>query len=609
MRLEKLPMELLILLVERRGELVSREEIVRQLWGDAVYLDTDHSINTAIRKVRMALRDDPEEPRFIETVVGKGYRFAAQVSVNGDSLPIQPPLASAEAPPSPAATYIQERHPHRWQMILGGFLVVGVVAAGIVLLHNRGSGRVAKFQIKSIAVLPLQNLSGDPKQDYVADGMTEAVIGRLAGIRNLRVISRTSVMQFKDTRLSVPEIAKMLGGVDAIVEGSVIREGNRVQVHAQLIRASSDTHIWAETYDREIQDALALQSNLAQAIAEKVEVTITGEERARLVAVRNVSPEVYESYLKGRFAKDNSREDVEKSVAYFQDAIHKDPTFAPAYVGLAESYGNLGTVFVGAPPDVARDKLVSAATKALELDPSIAEAHALLADVYQERWRWAAAETEYKRAIELNPNDAEAHMGYAGWLMCQGRFDEAFVWAQRARAIDPLGDYGRSIGWMYFQARRYDDAIRELRSSLGVHPNDAAALWYLGFVLIANGNAEEAIAPLEKAASVSHRSPGVLGVLIRAYSHAGRRADALRILAELKRRRQSGYVPAGAFVNAYLGLGDKEQAFAWLDQAYREHSNILQFIKVHPYFDPVRSDPRFKDLLDRVGLDRPAPQS
>jgi len=603
-------MELLILLLERPGELVSREEIASRLWGKDVFLDTDHSINTAIRKIRQALRDDPDKPSFLETIVGKGYRFAAPVTVNGNSATVPSPPTPVEVPAPPVVTPEESKERWlRWGITAGAVLLLAIVAAGFMLLHSSHAKANASDQIHSLAVLPLENLSGDPAQDYLADGMTEALIGRLAGIRNLRVISRTSIMQFQGTKLSVPEIARMLGGVDAIVEGSVIRDGDRVRVHAQLIRTATDTHIWAETYDREMQDALVLQSDLAHAIADKVAVTITGEERARLIATRNVSPEVYESYLKGQFTKANSQENVEKSIAYYRDAIEKDPTFAPAYVGLAGAYDDLATVFVGAPPEESREKLISAAQKALELDPTMAEAHTLLADAYQQRWQWADAQTEYQRAINLHPSDAGAHMGYALWLLCQGRLDEALQRAQRARELDPLGDYGSMIGWIYFQGRRYDDAIRELRSSLGVDPNDSSALWWMGFVLTAKGDAEQAIAPLEKALFISHRSPGVIGVLIRAYAHAGRRSDALHLLAELKRRRQSGYVPAGAFVNAYLGVGDTEQTFVWLEQAYEEHSNILLFMKVHPYFDPIRNDPRFKDLMHRVGLDAPVPQS
>jgi TolB-like protein/thioredoxin-like negative regulator of GroEL len=473
------------------------------------------------------------------------------------------------------------------------------------LVLHRGGGTKGATQpgIKSLAVLPLKNLSGDPSQEYLADGMTEALIGRLSGIHDLRVISRTSVMRFKNPQLSVPQIAKMLN-VDAIVEGSVTREGNRVRVTAQLIRGATDEHFWSETYDRQLRDALALQSDLAQAIADKVEATVTGKEHERLTAARSVAPEVYESYLKGRFAynKSNTRAGFEESVGYFEDAIKRDPTFAPAYVGLASAYTDLGTVFIGVQPEETRPKVLSAARKALELDPDLAEAHVLLAEVQQDQWQWADAEAEYRRALDLNPNDAEAHAGLALWLLCQGRTDEAVSWARRGRELDPLAVSGTKIAWILFQSRRYDEAIHELHSVLAVEPDQAESLWYLGFVLVAKNQSEDAIPVLEKAASVSNRSPGVIGVLIRAYAHARRRGDALRLLAELKRRRKAGYVPAGAFVNAYLGLGENDQAFAWLEQAYKERSNILQFLKVHPYFDPLRNDPRFADLLRSAGL-------
>jgi pentatricopeptide repeat protein len=334
-----------------------------------------------------------------------------------------------------------------------------------------------------------------------------------------------------------------------------------------------------------------------------VEVTVTGEERARLVAVRPVAPEVYESYLKGEFTKGNSRAEVETSVAYFEKAIRQDPTFAPAYVGLAEAYDDMATVFVGAPPGQVRPKVIAAARKALKLDPELAEPHALLASVYQEQWQWSDAEAEYKRALELNPNDVAAHLGFADWLLCQGRTEEALTWSRRARELDPLGVTGLSNGWILFHARRYDESIRELRSVTAVHPDYAVAQWFLGFALIAKGQPEEAIPVLNKALSLTGGSSAVLGVLIRAYAHAGRRTEALRLLDELKQRQKAGYVPAGAFVNAYLGLDDREQAFVWLERAYQEHSNILQNLKIHPFFDPLRGDARFSDLLRRVGLD------
>jgi TolB-like protein/Flp pilus assembly protein TadD len=493
----------------------------------------------------------------------------------------------------------------RW-LVLGGVVVLVLIVGGgtYVMIRSR-AGYTSEPKITSLAVLPLNNLSGDPAQEYFADGMTEEVIGRLSMIRGLHVISRTSVMRFKDTHMSAPEIAKTLN-VDAIVEGSVIREGGRVRVHAQLIRGSTDAHIWSETYDRELRDALALESEVAQSIARKVEVTVTGEERARLVAARHVAPEVYESYLKGVFTfnKSVTKADIEESIGYFDEAIKRDPTFAPAYVGLANAYDDLGTIFVGVPPGEVRPKIFSAARKALELDPELAEAHLSLANVQQKQWQWAEAESEYKRALELNPSNSSAQAGFADWLLCQGRTDEAVSWTQRAREHDPLAVGGLTMGWTLFQAHRYNEAIQEIRGVLAVKHDDPDALWALGFPLIANGQAEEAIPVLQKVVSVSDRSPGSVELLATAYAHAGRRTEALRLINELKRRRQTSYIPAGAFINPYLGLADYDQAFVWFERAYQEKSNILQFLKVHPFFDPVRGDPRFADLLHRVGLDQ-----
>lgn len=548
--------------------------------------------------------------RHLHDRIGSVYAFTSELdawqqsrnlSLEGEEKE-QSPEAPVDTKGSVNARWAQGKP--RW-LVLAGVVALVMLAFTYGLLRRHFWG-VAQPKIKSLAVLPLKNLSGDPTQDYLADGMTEALIGRLASIHDLRVISRTSMMTFKDTKLSVPEIAKTLG-VDALVEGSVIREGNHIRVHAQLIHAATDEHFWSEAYDREMRDALALESDVAQSIARKVEVTITGDEHARLTAARSVSPEVYESYLKGRFAlgKGNSRADIDESLADFEEAIRQDPTFAPAYVSLASAHSELATVFMGAPPETERAKVVNAARKALELDPELAEAHVLLASTHQEQWQWTEAESEFRRALQINPNDAAAHNGLARWLLSHGRADEALTWAQRGRELDPVAVSGTNIGWILFSARRYEEAKQELRSVVAVRPDDTGALWDLGFVLIANRQAEEAIPYLEKALSVTGRSPGVIGVLIRAYAHAGRRADALRLLEQLKKRQQAGYVPAAAFVNAYLGLGENEEAFAWLERSYKEHSNILQWLKVHPYFDPLRDDPRFKDLVHRVGLDQP----
>jgi TolB-like protein/DNA-binding winged helix-turn-helix (wHTH) protein/Flp pilus assembly protein TadD len=638
LKLERIPLEILVLLLEHKYEIVTREQIVSRVWGQGVFLDTDNSINGAIRKIRQVLKDDAETPRFVQTVTGQGYCFIAPVfppeeagsaealergasaSTSGDrdfvsqldgwlqsrGLRIEEDsesgaeaLADAEAGGGP-----RTQNAGRW-FVLGGVALLALLAIAYIAMRRRPADATAP-KIKSLAVLPLKNLSADSTQEYLADGLTEALIGRLAAIHDLRVVSHTSVTRFKETQLSMPQIAKALG-VDAIVEGSVIREGSRIRVHAQLIRGASDEHFWSESYDRELGDVLTLESDVAQAIAGKVEVTVTGQERSRLVAARHISPEVYESYLKGQFAlrKGNNRSDLEESISYFNEAIRQDPGFAAAYVGLADAYNGLGTVFVGGQPAETRSKVISAASKALELDPELAEAHVQLARVYQVDWRWSDAEAEYKRALQLRPNDAAAYLGFAKWLLADGRTEEAMDWSKRARELDPLAVTGTDLAWILFSARRYDEAIRELHAILAVTPDNARALWYLGFSLIGGGKSQDAIPPLERAVSITHGSPGALGILARAYGHVGRRSDALRLIDELNRRRQKGYVPTAPFVQAYVGLGDYDEAFAWFERAYEEKSNIMQWIKVEPFPDAMRNDPRFADLIHRVGLDQP----
>jgi pentatricopeptide repeat protein len=517
--------------------------------------------------------------------------------------PVDEPEVNAESEMPVAATGVRgalaARKSSLW-IVLAAVLCICLPSVWFVFRHR--AGIASEPRIRSLAVLPLRNLSGDPAQEYLADGLTEALIGRLSNIHDLRVISHTSVIRFKNPQLSIPEIARTLG-VDAVVEGSVTKEGDRIRVTAQLIRGATDQHFWSQTYDREMRDALTLESDLAQSIAEKVEVTVSGMEQQRLSSARPVAPEVYESYLKGTFVlEQGNRAGADQSIPYFDDALKRDPTFAPAYLGLAQAYTKLGTIFAGVSPEATRPKVISFARKALALDPDLVEAHVALAFVLEEEWHWTEAETEYRRALELNPNNAEAHAWFALWLVCQGRADEAVASIQHARALDPVGISGSSVAWILFQAHRYDESIRESNSALAIQPDNAATLMGLGFALIANNKPADAIPVLEKAVSLSPGSPAAIGILIRAYAHAGRHSDAMRLLAELKRRRKAGYIPAGAFVNAYLGLGDNEQAFYWLEQAYKEQSNILQFLKMHPYFDPIRGDPRFADLVRRVGL-------
>ncbi len=482
LKVERIPLEVLALLIESWGKTVPRDEIVARIWGKGAFLDTDNSIRGAIRKIRQVLKDDPEQPHFIQTITGEGYRFIAPLSGAEEEGGTQE--QGAMGLPS-EQTRIAELHPERerrTRIRRGHWRLALAVAAGVVLLAIacalfwRGLTSATAPKIKSIAVLPMKNLSGDPAQEYLADGMTEEIIGRLAGVHGLRVISRTSVMHFKESPLSLPEVARQLG-VDALVEGSVIREHSRIRVHAQLIRAATEEHLWSESYDRELGDVLALESDVAESIVRKIDVSVSGQERSRVVAAHHVSPEVYEIYWRGQFAYNKkTRPHIEESIHYFEQAINADPNFAPAYVALAQAYGELGQVFVGAPPGETRTKVIRAAQKALQLDPQLADAHVILADVYQKQWRWVESEAEYKRALELAPSNVAAHGGFAGWLVCKGRTAEAVEWANRARELDPLVP-STDLAWILFQARRYDEAARELHATLAVTPDDPIALW------------------------------------------------------------------------------------------------------------------------------------
>jgi len=609
LRLSGQPSQLLPILLLRAGQLVTREELRLQLWPDETFVDFDHGLNNCVNRIRDALGDSAANPRFIETLPKQGYRFIASVGIVPEkepapspahSPPKEPEPASIAPDPEPSARSLQKRTGRiralRWLLVAACAILTAV---GLWIRHDR---QPAEPPIQSLAVLPFKNLSGDPAQEYFADGTTEELIGRLSMIRGLRIISRTSAMQFKGTNLSAPEIARKLGA-DALVEGSVIREGNRIRVHAQLIRASTDEHFWSEIYDRELGDILTLESEVAQSIARRVEATATGNERARLLTARPVSPDAYESYLQGLSANGDTRAGLEKRIAWFDDAIRKDPTFAPAYVGLGEAYDGLGTIFVGGgSPSETRPQAISAIRKALALDPENAEAHVSLAGMYRSEWKWVEAEAEYRRALDLNPNNAAANLEYSQWLLCQGRIEEALAWARRGRDLDPLGDAGTTLAWNLFNARRYDEAITGFRNALIVKPEGGLTLWHLGWALFLNHQPEEGIRVLEKAALVTDRSPGIIGTLAWMYARTERRADALRLLGELKERQRTGYVPTAALVHVYLGLGDNDEAFAWLERAYQEQSNFLMYLKVFPLFDSVRGDPRFQDLLRRVGL-------
>ncbi|MFZ0863880.1 MAG: winged helix-turn-helix domain-containing protein [Candidatus Sulfotelmatobacter sp.] len=606
LRLEKLPMELLILLVQRRGELVSREEIAGCLWGKNVFLDVDHSINTAIRKVRLALRDDPEKPRFVETVVGKGYRFAAPVVCsNGDSNPQAQPLPSPTQVASAVPVADERVVSVRMRVLLVGVAVLALFTVALVMKRGGGARGAMQPAVNSLAVLPLKNLSGDSSQEYFADGMTEAVIGRLSMIRGLRVISRTSVMHFKDTRMSVPEIAKTLH-VDAIVEGSVIREGGRVRVTVQLIRGATDEHIWAEEYQREYRGILALEEEVARTVAQQIKIRLTPQEQVGLAAARAVDPEVHESYLKGRYYLNERTEDsMNRSVAYFQQAIGRDPSYALAYCGLADAYALLG-FRGGFPSKDALSRAKAAALKAIELDDTLAEPHASLAFIAEtHEWDWATAEREYKRALELNPGDARAHHWYAGYLMYVGRFEEGIAEAKRARDLDPLSlPVNNALAGRLLVAGRVDEALAQLQQTLEMDPHFAPAHQTLGWAYLNMRKNHEAIQEFQQALQLSGTDDkDIMLDLGFAYATVGNQEKARGILAKLKKLHEQGLIPSGSIAILYGALGELDEAFAWLEKAYEERDPELTYLQVPGRrFAPLRHDARFQQLVHRMGL-------
>ena len=483
-------------------------------------------------------------------------------------------------------------------VVLAALLTLAYVAARI------RAGDASRPKIKSLAVLPLQNLSGDPSQDYVADGMTEELIGRLSRIHGLRVISRTSTMHFKNTQLSVPEIAKMLA-VDAIVEGSLVQEGHQIRVHAQLIRAATDEHIWAGEYQREYHGILEVQEEVARNIVEQIELNLTPEERAHLASRPTVDPQAYENYLKGRYYFSQRTEDaLHKSIASFQQAITSDPGYAPAYSGLAEAYAMLG-FRGGFPSKDALSGARKAALKAIELDNSLAEPHASLAFIEETYdWDWPAAEREYKQALELNPGYAPAHNWYAGYLTYTGRFNEGIAEAMRARELDPLSlPLNNALAGRLLAGGRYDEALRQVQQTLELDDHFAPAHQTLGWVYLHSGKQNEAIREFQNALELSGAADTDIQLdLGFAYAVSSRREEARRILVKLEQMHQQGFVPSASVAILYGALGESNEAFAWLEKAYEERDPQLVYLKAGRRFEPLRNDPRFGQFVRRVGL-------
>jgi TolB-like protein/DNA-binding winged helix-turn-helix (wHTH) protein len=611
-RLQDQPFQVLRVLLERRGEIVTRDELQQIVWPADTFVDFDDGLNTAVRKIRDALGDSAEKPRFIETFPRRGYRFVARLAEAG---PAVLPLMAEESEESlePEKTDLRTADsavlatqkaftPRRWGVLLAGVAALAIFSVVLMLYRASSATGAKRPPIKSLAVLPLTNLSGDPTQDYLADGMTEALIGRLSEIRDLRIISRTSVMRFKDSQLSLPEIARTLR-VDAIVEGSVIREGSRIRVQAQLIRASTDEHFWSQAYDRELRDVLSLQSDVAQSIAGRVEITVTGQEQARLSSARTVDPEAYEAYLKGRYYwNKRTAAGMPKAALYFQQAITKDPGYGAAYSGLADCNSGLAWHGFMSPAEVL-PRGYAAAQKAVEIDPQSAEAHASLALVLLHKWDWPGANVEFQRALELNPQYANVHHWYGDYLSIQGRHDEALIEAKRALELDPLNlMIGTWVGLRYYLAGTYDLAIEQSRNTIDLDPNFAAAHLILGESYARQGKHKEALDELQKATTLSGDSPLYMAQVGVSQALAGEKKEALRVIDELQDISGKRYVSPYGIAQIYAALNDKEHTYKWLETAYRDRSVWMSYLAVDPVFDSIRSEEHFRDLLRRVGL-------
>ena len=585
-KLQEQPFQVLAILLERAGDLVPRDEFRQRIWGDDTFVDFDHSLSIAINKLREALGDSSEFPRYIETVPRRGYRFV---------YPITP---RETEPPAPVA---QTRSPLWFRAAAIAFAFV-LVATAAWLIYRARAGTEAP--IRTIAVLPLDNLSGDAAQDYFADGITDELITELARMGGVRVISRTSSMKYKHAAQNLPQIARELN-VDGVVEGAVARSGNRVRVTVQLIRADSDQHLWANSYERDVTDILALQAEIAAAVARELRVELALHIPPPGMR-KPVNREAYAEYLKGRYAWNLRRESaLLEAIDHFEQAVKIDPTFAAAYSGLADSHTSLGYLNSRAPEDTfPRARL--AAEKALDLDASLAEPHASLAYyyLYYER-NWDAADREFRKAIELNPNYALAHDWYGVYLTARARWNDALKEVELARQLDPLSlAISTDVGFALYYSGKYDQAIASLQSTLERDPGFPLAHLWLGRAYEEKGMYADALAEFQQTQKALPGWPVATAAMGWVYGVWGKPAEARRVLEELKSLSKRRYVTSYAIGLVYAGLGENDQAFRALDQAVREKTNWVVWTAIDPRWKPIRNDPRFPTLLRQIGLEK-----
>ena len=605
LRLQGQPIQVLAILMQTPGRVVTREELRTQLWPSDTFVDFDHSLNNAVLRIREALGDSAATPRYIETLPRRGYRFIGHIEEPATESPApqaKPPIAAS----SPTATERIRR-----------FLVPSILLPSLLILAALGIlwlvpvlDRANAAPIHSIAVLPFNNLSGDASQNYLADGMTDQLITDLAQARALRVISRTSVMRYRHTKKTLPEIARELN-VDSIVEGSITRSGDRVRVTAQLLRANTDEHIWAQSYERNVGDILQLQSAVAQAIAEQVRADLTAQQMAHLRFAPTVDSAAYEDYLRGRYLFTNyyfSVPQMKTSQDYFLKSIHKDPNFAPAYAGLADSYLYLA-FDRDLPPEAAHRSAQQALATALRLDHDVGEAHEALAVMrWRYEWDWKGAEREFRYTIALAPSYDCAHEDYANFLSFSGRRAEALAEITKSHELNPDFDVESAESLLYYQMRDYKALIDSGLRGVSAHPNDGKEYYFLGVGYEGSGKPTQAIPEYQKAVELTGGSQNAIAALAHAYAVTGKVSAARKILTVLLSRANSSYVSPYLIATIYSGLGDKEHAFEYLEKAYQEKSpDIAWFLKSDLRLDNLRSEPRFLSLLQRIQL--PASQS
>lgn len=613
LKVQERPFQLLVCLLERPGEIISRDELRQRLWPDGTYVDFDHNISSAINKLRAVLNDSASNPRFIETVGSRGYRFLADVKRISSAPASSSQPAKQETPEVPIiAAATGSPRQSMWKVVAGTALLMSLLAAGYFQWVRTTSNSIAPVARVMVAVLPFQNLTGDPAQDYFSDGLTEEMIAELTRLNqeHLGVIARTSVMLYKQSPKPLDQIGRELG-VQYVMEGSVRRDSNRVRITAELIQVKDQTHLWAREYDRELNNSLALQSEIAQEIGDEIQISLGDSNGVRaanhLASSRSTaSYEAYDLYLRGRyFWNKRTRLGFLQAVSYFQQAIAKDPRYASAYAGLADTFGLMSTWYA-APQQEFMPKAKAAALNALALDDSLAEAHASLALVAENYdYDWQTAEKEFRRAIRLNPDYATAHQWYAEYLAWQGRFDEALVESERARQLDPMSlIIATDRGTILYYARKYDRAIDQFRAVLDMDPGFYTARSFIVTMYVQQGKFAEALKESDLMGNAED-SPWYWAFKAYIYNHSGSGSQARHALAkfeELSPRLQSDAILARLY--AYNGSSQQGKVMLLLEQAYKERSAVLTNIKVDPKYDNLRKDQRFQDLLARISLGR-----